>query len=103
MELTVNSLNNVILERSEGTEYDMVICGAGMAGLTLARQITKEIPEASLLLIEGTGDKGRTGAIQVGESTVELSANYLANALGLREYLDTAHFCKWGLRFFFGS
>jgi flavin-dependent dehydrogenase len=84
-------------------EYDIAICGAGLAGLTLARQIAKEIPEASLLLIEGTGDKSRTAAIQVGESTIELSANYLANVLDLREYLETSHFRKWGFRFFFGN
>ncbi|GHO60129.1 NAD(P)/FAD-dependent oxidoreductase [Ktedonobacter robiniae] len=84
-------------------EYDIVICGAGLAGLTLARQITREIPEASLLLIEGTGDKSRTGAIQVGESTIEISANYLTNVLGLSEYFEATHYHKWGLRFFFGS
>lgn len=94
MGLTASNLNS---------QYDIVICGGGLAGLTLARQITKEIPEMSLLLIEGVGDKSQTGAIQVGESTVELSANYLANALDLRDYLDSAHFHKWGLRFFFGS
>src|SRR5579872_5035562 len=94
MEFAANNLN---------TEYDIVICGTGIAGLTLARQITKEIPEASLLLVEGTGDKSRTGAIQVGESTIEISANYLANILGLREYLEASHFHKWGFRFFFGS
>lgn len=94
MELTASSLNN---------EYDVVICGAGIAGLTLARQITKGIPEASLLLIEGTGDKSRTGAIQVGESTIEISANYLANVVGLRDYLEASHYHKWGFRFFFGS
>ncbi|BCL80841.1 NAD(P)/FAD-dependent oxidoreductase [Ktedonobacteria bacterium brp13] len=84
-------------------EYDVVICGAGIAGLTLARQITREIPDASLLLIEGLGDKSRTGAIQVGESTVEISANYLANVVGLRDYLEATHYHKWGFRFFFGN
>jgi flavin-dependent dehydrogenase len=84
-------------------EYDVVICGAGIAGLTLARQITKELPDVSLLLIEGLGDKSRTGAIQVGESTVEISANYLANVVGLRDYLEATHYHKWGFRFFFGK
>jgi len=84
-------------------EYDVVICGAGIAGLTLARQITMEIPDASLLLIEGVGDKSRTGAIQVGESTIEISARYLADVVGLRDYLEASHYHKWGFRFFFGN
>lgn len=84
-------------------EYDVIICGTGIAGLTLARQITREIPDASLLLIEGLGDKSRSGAIQVGESTIETSANYLANVVGLRDYLEEAHYHKWGFRFFFGN
>ncbi|HXR64411.1 MAG TPA: FAD-dependent monooxygenase [Ktedonobacteraceae bacterium] len=85
------------------SEYDIIVCGAGIAGLTLARQISREIPDASLLLIEGVGDKGRTGAIQVGESTIEISANYLANVVGLRDYLEATHYHKWGFRFFYGS
>lgn len=83
--------------------YDVVICGAGIAGLTLARQISRELPELSLLVIEGMGDKARTGAIQVGEATVETSAHYLANVVGLRDYLERTHYHKWGFRFFFGS
>src|SRR5436190_8631757 len=85
------------------TEYDVVICGAGAAGLTLARQIALEVPEASLLLIEGIGDKSRTNALQVGESTVEMSAHYLSNVVKLKDYLETRHYHKWGLRWFFGS
>ncbi len=85
------------------TEYDIIICGAGLAGLTLARQITREIPEASLLLIQGCQDKSRTNAIQVGESTIEKTADNLANVVDLREYLETSHLRKWGLRFFFGG
>lgn len=84
-------------------QYDVVICGAGIAGLTLARQITREIPDVSLVVVEGLGDKTRTGAIQVGESTIEISANYLANVVGLRDYLEATHYHKWGFRFFFGS
>ena len=84
-------------------KYDVVICGAGIAGLTLARQITREIPDASLLVVEGLGDKSKTSAIQVGESTVEISANYLANVVGLRNYLEATHYHKWGFRFFFGN
>ncbi len=84
-------------------DYDVIICGAGIAGLTLARQITREIPEASLLLVEGCQDKSRTNAIQVGESTIEISAHYLANVVGLHDYLETSHIRKWGLRFFFGD
>lgn len=84
-------------------EYDVVICGAGLAGLTLARQITKEIPDASLLLLEGVADKRRRTVLNVGESTVEVSAHYLGDILGLRDYLQTTHFRKMGFRFFFGK
>jgi flavin-dependent dehydrogenase len=94
MTITMSDLDDV---------YDVIIGGAGIAGLTLSRQIAREIPAASLLLIEGMGDKSRTGAIQVGESTIEISANYLANVVGLREYLEASHYHKWGFRFFFGS
>jgi flavin-dependent dehydrogenase len=89
--------------RNLKSEYDVVICGAGAAGLTLARQFAIEIPEASVLLIEGVGDKSRTNALQVGESTVEMSAHYLANVVQLKDYLETRHYHKWGFRWFFGS
>lgn len=85
------------------SEYDVIICGAGIAGLTLARQITMVLPAVSLLVVEGLGDKSRSGAIQVGESTIEISANYLANVVGLRDYLEATHYHKWGFRFFFGK
>lgn len=84
--------------------YDVVICGGGLAGLTLARQIKRELPHVSMLVIEGVTSKsltGQKGALNVGESTIELSAYYLADILGLREYLHTSQFRKMGLRFFF--
>jgi flavin-dependent dehydrogenase len=84
-------------------EYDIVICGGGLAGLTLARQLTMQMPHLSLLVIEGTGAKKQTSALNVGESTIEISAHYLADILELRSYLEVAQLPKMGLRFFFGS
>lgn len=83
------------------TVYDIVICGAGLAGLTLARQLAREIPDASLLVLEGKADKSCRSVLNVGESTIELSAHYLADVLDLRAYLNANHFRKMGLRFFF--
>ncbi|GHO82446.1 NAD(P)/FAD-dependent oxidoreductase [Dictyobacter formicarum] len=83
------------------SSYDVVICGAGLAGLTLARQITRELPAVSVLLLEGRGNKTHTNAINVGESTVEVSAYYLIDMLDLREILEQAHLRKLGFRFFF--
>src|SRR2546430_1965634 len=91
------SINNI------SPEWDVIICGAGIAGLTLARQLTREVPNISLLVVEGLGDKSQTGAIQVGESTIEISAQYLADVVDLRAYLEATHYHKWGFRFFFGS
>jgi flavin-dependent dehydrogenase len=84
-------------------KYDVVICGGGLAGLTLARQLTMNTPHLSLLVIEGTGTKKQTSALNVGESTIEISAYYLADILELRSYLEEAQLPKMGLRFFFGS
>ncbi|HEU5381902.1 MAG TPA: FAD-dependent monooxygenase, partial [Ktedonobacteraceae bacterium] len=83
--------------------YDVVICGAGLAGLTLARQLARELPHLSLLVIEGTKDKAYPTSLNVGESTIEISTHYLADILGLRSYLETTHLRKVGLRFFFAS
>lgn len=85
------------------TEYDIVICGAGLAGLAMARQISREIPDASLVLIEGPRDKNHASALRVGESTIEISTYYLADILGLRAYLETFQLPKLGLRFFFNG
>jgi flavin-dependent dehydrogenase len=80
-----------------------VICGGGLAGLTLARQLAMNMPHLSLLVIEGTGAKKQTSALNVGESTIEISAYYLADILELRSYLEKAQLRKMGLRFFFGN
>ncbi len=65
--------------------YDVVIIGAGLAGLSLARQLLLESDKTVLLL-------DKRAAIppprqKVGEATVQLSAYYFSKVLDLEEHL----------------
>lgn len=82
--------------------YDALICGGGLAGLTLARQLKREIPNLAVAVVEKTRRPLPDAAHKVGESTVELGAQYLER-LGLRSYLQERHLPKFGLRFFPGG
>lgn len=82
--------------------FDVVICGGGLAGLTLARQLRRTQPELSVAVIEPTMRPLKAGAHKVGESTVELGSLYL-DSLDLRVYLLRHHIMKYGLRFFPGG
>lgn len=83
--------------------YDVVICGGGLAGLTLARQLRLKMPEISIAVIDRLVRPLPEAAFKVGESTVELGAYYLAQVLQLPEYFKEKHLPKLGLRFFFGN
>ncbi|MCA9662563.1 MAG: tryptophan 7-halogenase, partial [Myxococcales bacterium] len=83
--------------------YDVVIAGGGLAGLTLARQLRREVPEASVAVVERSRRPLPVAAHKVGESSVELSAHYLGEFLGLGDYLRAQHYLKNGLRFFPGG
>lgn len=85
------------------TTHDVVICGGGLAGLTLARQLQREQPERRVAVIEPSVRPLPEACHKVGESTVEVGTNYLAHTLDLKEYLDREHLPKNGLRFFSGD
>lgn len=83
--------------------FDAVICGGGLAGLTLARQLRMNYPELSIAVIEPTKRPLPEACLKVGESSVEVGTNYFANVLDLQSYFEEKHVPKLGLRFFFGD
>ena len=83
--------------------FDIVICGGGLAGLTLARQLNLSIPGLSIAVIDKTPRPLPAAAHKVGESSVEISAHYFSRVLGLADYLSRAQLPKLGLRFFLGD
>ena len=83
--------------------YDVVICGAGLAGLTLARQLKLQRLDLSIALIDRLTRPLPEATFKIGEATTELGAYYLAEVLQLEDYLETHHLRKLGLRLFFGD
>lgn len=77
--------------------YDVAILGGGKTGALLARQLRRQVPEASIVLVE----KARERSYKVGESTVDVCGKYLTKRLGLSTYLYDQQLPKNGLRFFF--
>src|SRR5205809_1084500 len=83
--------------------YDVVICGGGLAGLTLSRQLKRAMPDLTVLVLERTAGDIPDGAHKVGEATVEGGAHYFTEQLGLTGYFNKHHLHKLGLRLFFGD
>lgn len=80
-------------------EYDVVIAGGGLAGLCLALQIKKTVPEATVVVAERSTLPNPEAAHKVGESSVEAASHYFQSVLGLDELLSK-ELRKFGLRFF---
>jgi flavin-dependent dehydrogenase len=80
--------------------YDAIVLGGGLAGLTLALQIKQTRPGTTVLVLERRPHPVPEAAHKVGESTVEISAHYFTNMLGLAEHIAEQQLRKNGLRFF---
>lgn len=81
-------------------QSDVVIMGAGLAGLTLALQLRRTLPNLSVTVLDRRKHPAPETAFKVGESMVEVSSWYLREELGLGSYLLESHLPKFGLRFF---
>ena len=81
------------------TKLDVVILGGGLAGSLLARQLRMARPELSMAVFERDTERG----FKVGESTVEIAANYLIRRQKLNRYLFMNQLPKNSLRFFFDT
>jgi len=81
-----------------GNHYDVVIIGAGLAGLALSRQLLLYSDKKILLVDKRTEIPPKKQ--KVGEATVQLSAYYFSKVLDLEEHLLREHFIKYNLRFY---
>ncbi|HXJ39674.1 MAG TPA: hypothetical protein VNH18_10375 [Bryobacteraceae bacterium] len=76
---------------------DVIITGAGLAGLTLARQLLMYTDKTVILLDKLENPPGKSQ--KVGESLVQLAGFYLSKTLDLEEHLLRRHYLKYNLRF----
>ena len=83
--------------------HDVVIAGGGLAGLSLARQLTLRFPDLDVVVLESADRAPPAVTHKIGESTVVGGADYLHDVLELREYLEREQLQKLGLRFFLGD
>jgi flavin-dependent dehydrogenase len=82
---------------------DVVIVGGGLAGLSLAIQLQRQRNDLAITVLERQAHPVPVAAHKVGESTVEIGAQYLSQVIGLEDHLKQDQLRKFGLRFFFGG
>jgi 2-polyprenyl-6-methoxyphenol hydroxylase-like FAD-dependent oxidoreductase len=82
-------------------DHDVAIIGGGVAALTLALELRRARPGTRLVIVEPHVHPVPEITHTVGESTVEIAAQYLRDRLGLADHLNTSQLRKMGLRMFF--
>ncbi len=85
------------------SDHHVAIVGGGVAALTLALELRSARPGTRILVVEPTPHPVPEITHTVGESTVEISAHYLRDRLGLADHLQNHQIRKMGLRMFFSQ
>src|SRR6476619_2426412 len=78
---------------------DVLILGAGLAGLSLARQLLLARPGIRILMLDRQAEIPSPKQ-KVGEATVQVSGYYFSRVLELEQHLLEEHFLKYNLRFY---
>ncbi|MBV1860187.1 MAG: NAD(P)-binding protein [Nannocystaceae bacterium] len=91
----------MVAQTTKDSQYDVVIIGAGLAGLTLAIQLRQRAPLLRVLALERGTFPVPSAAHKVGESSVEVGSHYYNEVLGLSRALTHSKIPKLGLRYFF--
>jgi flavin-dependent dehydrogenase len=86
------------MEEKNPREVEVMIIGAGLAGLTLARQLLLSRPEIRILMLDRQAEIPSRKQ-KVGEATVQVSGYYLSRVLDLEAHLLQEHYLKYNLRF----
>lgn len=84
---------------TQSHEYDVVIMGAGFAGLCQARHMLLNIPNIKIALVDPRPVERTDKDLKIGESIIEVAALFLCKELGLHDYLIENHAPKSGLNF----
>lgn len=79
--------------------YDVIIMGAGLAGLCQARYLMLKVPGLKIAIIDPRSPERSEKDLKIGESTVEIASLFLFKELALHEYLIENHAPKIGLNF----
>ena len=88
---------------SRSSKCDVAVLGGGLAGLSFALQCRQRLPNADIVVLEKREHPVPEAAHKVGESTVEVAAQYFGEILGLKEHIRRRTATQTGFKVLFSG